>query len=148
MPMHIYTRENTCAYHGYALAELAVHQARNYFYDTYGNITDNPKVGEEMAKWWNVGSSIGFEGCVKGLTGKPISADAYVKNISRTIEQTLEDARARIAKLESIPLNSDPIDIGATIKIVDGKDLICDNQISFEDMCEKFKIWIRSKKES
>jgi hypothetical protein len=59
----------------------------------------------------------------------------------------LETAKERIAKLETIPQTTNPINIGASISIVDGKDVICDNSLSFEDMCEKFKKRIESKKE-
>jgi len=46
-----------------------------------------------------------------------------------------------------VPQTTQAIDIGARIRIVDGKDVICDNTISFEDMCEKFKKRIENKKE-
>ena len=145
-PVHLYSWENACSYHGYGLAELGLAQAREYFYDKYGYIVDNLNVGEEMTRYWRVWSSIGFAECIQWLTGKPIAAESYLKSINRTVDQVLQDSRDRIAKLETIPFNEGSIDIGAVIKIVDGKEQICDSSVSFEDMCEKFKIWIQTKK--
>jgi hypothetical protein len=71
-----------------------------------------------------------------------------LENINRTVDQVLEDAKLRIAKLETIPQTVHSIDIGANLAIVDGKEVICDNTISFEDMCEKFKNWIVSRKKA
>lgn len=139
LPVHIYSWESSCSYHGYGLAELGLNQVRAYFYNKYGYIVDNPNVGEEMTKWRKVWSSLSFNECLQWLTGEWISTKAYLNNINRTVEQVLETAKERIAKLENIPKNSNLIDIGAKIAIVDGKDLICDNSVSFEDMCSKFR---------
>lgn len=147
LPVHIYSWESSCSYHGYGLAELWLHQLRAYFYNKYGYIVDNPKVGEEMTKRRNVWSSISFNECLKWLTGEWVSTKAYLANINRTVEEVLEVAKERIAKLETIPQTTNPIDIWAKISIVDGNDIICDNSISFEDMCEKFKMRIETKKE-
>lgn len=146
MPGHLYSWESSCSYHGYGLAELGLAQARKYFYEKYGYIVDNPKVWEEMTIQWKLGSSVWFDDCMKWLTGKGISADAYLENINKTIEEVIETAKERIATLEKIPQSTHPIDIGAVIKIVDGKDTICDNSVSFEDMCDTFKTRIQSRK--
>lgn len=146
-PVHIYSRSDSCSYHGYGLAELGLHQVRKYFYDKYWYIVDNPKVGEEMTKWRNVWSSVSFNECLKWLTGEWVSTKAYLDNINRTVEEVLETAKERIAKLETIPVTNNPIDIWAKISIVDAKESVCDNSVSFEDMCEKFKKRIESKKE-
>lgn len=44
LPVHIYARENACSYHGYGIAELAVHQRRKYRYEKDGHIVDNPAI--------------------------------------------------------------------------------------------------------
>ena len=42
---HLYS-ESSAYYHGYGLAELAVHQWWDYFFKKYGYIVDNPNVGK------------------------------------------------------------------------------------------------------
>ena len=144
LPVHIYSRESSCSY---GLAILWLSQARKYFYDKYEYIVDNPKVGEEMIKWRQVWSSLSFNECMKGLTWENVSANAYLENINRTIDQVIQDAKQRIARLKEVPQTTQRIDINAKITIVDGKETICDNTNSFEEMSEKFKSRIQTKKE-
>jgi hypothetical protein len=142
---HIYSWESACYYHGYGLAELSLAQWRDYFYEKYGYIVDNPEVGREMREVWKLGATKTFPEFVELATGKPLSADAYVANITRGLEDTLELARKRIERLESVPEHTGPVELNATIRMVDGKDLIADNSESFEDMAETYRQWVLQK---
>lgn len=54
---HLYSWSASCAYHGYALATLALTQWREHLYTKYGYLVDNPAVGQEMSLVWKLGSS-------------------------------------------------------------------------------------------
>jgi Zn-dependent oligopeptidase len=143
---HIYSWESSAYYHGYGLAEIAVSQWREYFFKKYGYIIDNPKVGKEMKKVWKYGSLYKSNKFIKIATGKSLDPDSYIKDITRTYEKRVLDAKKRISNLNKIPLNNKSIKLNAKISIVHGKEKIADNKKSFEDMDNKFKAWIRSLK--
>jgi hypothetical protein len=143
---HIYSWESSAYYHGYGLAEIAVSQWREYFFKKYGYIVDNPKVGKEMKKVWKYGSLYKSNKFIKIATGKSLDPDSYIKDITRTYEKRVLDAKKRISNLNKIPLNNKSIKLNAKISIVHGKEKIADNKKSFEDMDNKFKAWIRSLK--
>jgi hypothetical protein len=92
----------TVSYHGYGLAELAVYQWRDYFYKKYGYIVDNPNIGKEMQQVWKFGSRYTYKEFVKMMTGKKISADAYLRDTTLSIEKILKQSKDKINKLESI----------------------------------------------
>lgn len=49
---HLYARNSAAYYHSYGMAELALAQWREYFYEKYDYIVDNPAVGKEMMALW------------------------------------------------------------------------------------------------
>jgi len=53
---HIYSWDSSCMYHGYGLAEVALAQWREYFYQKYNSIVDNKNIGREMATTWKWGA--------------------------------------------------------------------------------------------
>ncbi len=144
---HIYSWESTAAYHGYALAQLGVYQWREYFYTKYGVIVDNPKVGEEMARVWAYGSRYSAPEFIRRATGKPLSVDAFIKEVSATVPEVLALAEKRIARLKRVPLSKKPVTLNADIRMVDGKNEIANNRRSFEAMARTYDLWLRSKKE-
>lgn len=97
---HIYSWSASCAYHGYALATLALTQWQEHLYDKYGYLVDNPTVGQEMTKMWNYGSSKGFAELVEMATGKKLSPQAYLDQIIGGEEQELTTTRERLKVME------------------------------------------------
>merc|ERR550537_1441759 len=76
---HLLSDEASCYYHGYVLAEMAVHQTRAFFMKRDGYIVDNPKVGPTLKDaYWRPGNSEPFLGLVESLTGAPLSGEAWV----------------------------------------------------------------------
>jgi hypothetical protein len=140
---HIYSWESSCSYHGYALATLALNQWRKYFYKKYGYIVDNPNVGREMKKVWAVGSTKTFAECVKMATGKKLSAEAYLENVTASKEKIFESAKKRIARTEKVKRFEKPIKLNASIRMVHGKEVRADNKKSFEDMAAKYGAWVK-----
>lgn len=141
---HIYSWESSAYYHGYGLAELGVAQWRDYFYKKYGYIVDNPNVGKEMTKVWRHGSLYTSGEFIKMATGRARSADTYIKNITRPLDEILKTAKQRISRLKKVPVNKKPVKLNAKITLVHGKQRIADNKKSFEVMEAKYRAWLKS----
>jgi hypothetical protein len=139
---HIYSWESSAYYHGYGLAELGVCQWREYFFKKYGYIVDNKKVGAEMRKVWEYGSLYTSGEFIKLATGKKLSADSFIKDVTMPLDKILKKLKKRVARLNDVPLYKKPINLNANILIVHGKQKIADNKKSFEDMEMKFRKWI------
>ena len=144
---HIYSSDSSAAYHGYGLAELSLAQWREYFYDKYGYIVDNKEVGKEMTKVWKLGSSKTFKEFVKIATGKPLTADAYIQSVTKSLPDMLLEAKRKMLIMEKVPEHTKPVALNAKIQMVHGKKLICDNKKSFEEMAEKYGKWLRTQKD-
>jgi len=143
---HLYAFESAAYYHGYALAELILTQWREYFYDKYGYIVDNPKVGKEMTAVWKLAATKSLQEFVKMATGKKLSADAYIKNVTMPKAKILKRAEERIQRLKKVKPYTKPVKLNAKIRLVHGKELIADNRKSFEDMAEKYALWLSKQK--
>ncbi len=141
---HIYSWESAASYHGYGLAELALSQWREYFYKKYGYIVDNPNIGKEMAQVWKLAGAKTFSEFVVLATGKKLQPDSYLKDVTASVPAILKRGKERITRLKKIPLSNKKIDLNATIKMVHGKKEISNNRKSFEDMAQKYKIWVQT----
>lgn len=141
---HIYSWESSAYYHGYGLAELGVSQWREYFLKKYGYIVDNPNVGKEMTKVWKHGSLYTSGEFIKMATGKPRSAETYIKQVTRSVDEVLSGARKKITRLNKVPLYIKPVKLNARITLVHGKQKIADNKKSFEEMEAKYRAWLES----
>ncbi len=139
---HIYSWESSAYYHGYGLAELGVHQWRDYFFKKYGYIVDNPNIGKEMRKVWKLASLYTSGKFIKIATGKPLSADTFIKNVTRSYDEMLKVAKQRVNKMKSIPLYIKPVKLNAKIVLVHGKEKIADNSKSFEEMDGDYRGWL------
>lgn len=141
---HIYSWESSAYYHGYALADIALEQWREYFYKKYGYIVDNRSVGTEMSKVWKLAAAKSFKDFVLLATGKKLRPDAYLKEITATSDQIIKSAKERIKRLERVHLHTKAVDLKAEVFMVHGKKKIADNRKSFEDMALKYKQWLSS----
>src|SRR5436853_1823727 len=134
---HIYSSEHSAYYHAYGLAFLAIEQWRDYFYEKYGHIVDNPSVGKEMREVWKLGSLKTFAEFVKLATGKELSADAYIKDATMDADAFIARGKERSARLASGPVWKGPVRPDGVIKMVHGKETVANNSVSFEAMAEK-----------
>lgn len=141
---HIYAWESACSYQGYGLATLALDQWRLYFYKKYGYIVDNPNIGREMTRVWKLGASSGFNELVKIATGRKLSPDAHIENITMPIEKIISKAKEKINRLSKIKLYTGEVKLNVRIKMMHGKKEISNNSRSFEDMTEKYGHWLKS----
>lgn len=141
---HILAGESSAYYHGYVLAEMAVHQTRKYFFEKYGYITDNPAIGPELENgYWKWGYSVPFFELVKRLTGKPFSADALVEHATRTVATAIDEAHhlyEAAQKRERVPEGTK---LGATISVIHGREQITSfSNGDFSKANTDFKNWV------
>ena len=143
---HIYSWESSASYHGYGLAQLAVYQWREYFYKKYKYIVDNPKIGEEMMTLWNLGAKKSFKEFIIMATGEKLNASSYLNEITLPVSSIIRIAENRINRLKKISKYKDPVNLNASIKMMDGKRTIATNNKGFEKMVSAYRKWLESKK--
>lgn len=146
---HILADESSAYYHGYVFAEMAVHQTREYFFNTEGYIVDNPNVGPKLeSEYWRAGSGKpGFLGLVHNLTGKPLSHDAWVKELGEDVEALVASEKVAYEKSIREAKPQSDVDLNMRMLFVDGDDVIADSAAEggFLKACAKFKSWIHGK---
>lgn len=145
---HIYDWESSAYYHSYGLAILALHQWRKYFYDKYGYIVDNPNVGGEMIRVWELASAKLFPEFVEFATGRKLSPEAFLEEATMDIKSYLARAGQRVEKMREMPEHDGQVNLNADIRMVHGKEVIADNSASFEDMTERYKAWLSAQKQA
>lgn len=143
---HIYDWESSAYYHSYGLSELALQQWRKYFYNKYGYIVDNPNVGREMIKVWELASLKKLPEFVKLATGQTLSPEAFLEDVTMDVESYLARARQRVEKMREAPEHAGSVNLNADIRMVHGKEVIADNSVSFENMAERYKAWLNTQK--
>ncbi|MDB5254015.1 MAG: hypothetical protein JWL80_81 [Parcubacteria group bacterium] len=144
---HLYSWESTCSYHGYGLAYLALAQWREYFFKKYGYIVNNPNVGKEMAEVWKLSASKTFKEFILQATGKPLSSESIVRDMTMPAKTILKTAKDRIARLKKVPEIKGPINLNAKIVMQSNLKTIATNKKSFEDMAQKYAAWLETQQE-
>src|SRR5262249_42858533 len=118
---HLLAGESSAYYHAYVLAEMAVHQTRAFFLQRDGHLTDNPRIGPDLAQaYWAGGNKLTPDQTLVALTGKPLSADALVAVSNRSVDEALAEARQGWEAAKTRPAWKGEVDLGATIRIVHG----------------------------
>jgi Zn-dependent oligopeptidase len=143
---HLLSGESSAYYHGYVLAEMAVHQTRKFFLQRDGALVDNPSVGRDLAEhYWKPGNSKTFLEMVHGLTGKTFGAEATVEMVSKPLDEALAEAETatrpesgNIAQAKALSVSK--VDLDAVIRIVHGDEIIASNENggSFEAVEKSF----------
>ena len=148
---HIISDEASCYYHGYVLAEMAVHQTREFFTKRDGFIVDNPSVGPTLRDaYWRPGNSEPFLGLVEALTGKPLSGDPWVATLRQDVDELLaeeETAYKAAAAAKASASACDDVELDMRIKIIDGDETIADTAADggFLKTCAKFEGYIKER---
>ena len=107
---------------------------------------DNPHVGGEMKKVWELASSRTFNELVVLATGKKLTAQAYLKDVTASIPHLLQSAKKKIMRLKKVRSFNKKIDLKASIHMVHGKVEITSNKKSFEHMAQQYKKWLKTQK--
>ncbi len=141
---HLLAGEASAYYHGYVMAEMAVHQTRAHFLAQDGHLVDNPRIGPELAKhYWNPGNAVTFNDTLRSLTGRTLGADAIAAHCNQSVDTAGAHARGSIARLASVPRHEGPVELDATVRIIHGKEVVGSSEgRSFEALADDFEAWI------
>eukprot|EP00546_Thalassionema_frauenfeldii_P020522 CAMPEP_0178903644 /NCGR_PEP_ID=MMETSP0786-20121207/5267_1 /TAXON_ID=186022 /ORGANISM="Thalassionema frauenfeldii, Strain CCMP 1798" /LENGTH=629 /DNA_ID=CAMNT_0020575029 /DNA_START=38 /DNA_END=1927 /DNA_ORIENTATION=+ len=147
---HIYSDEASCYYQGYTLAEMSVHQTREYFKNTDGYIVDNPNIGPTLTKhYWNCGNSKPFLDIVKDLTGKELSGTAWVNELMTDVEDLVKSERKEYDEMlqkKKTEQQQEELDLQMTVRFVDGDELIADSKdLGLMGACQKFESFVAAR---
>jgi hypothetical protein len=137
--------EAACSYQGYLLARMAVCQTREHFLGKYGQLTDNPRIGEDLARsYWNPGNSLTHEETLQGLTGSPLDPRPLAAACNSGSEELWTRQKERMDEALRRPRAGGPGDpsLEAEIRVVHGSELIADNGSSLKAMCAGFEAWV------
>ncbi|KAL7490845.1 hypothetical protein ACHAWT_000386 [Skeletonema menzelii] len=148
---HILSDEASCYYHGYVLAEMGVHQTREFFLKRDKYITDNPSVGPTLTEaYWKPGNSEPFLSLVENLTGAPLKGDAWVNELKQSVKDVLKEEKAsydaKLAQCSSAETDTD-VDLDMRIRIVDGDSVLADTAEDggFLETCKKFEQYVQTR---
>lgn len=141
---HLLSGDSSAYYHGYVLAEMAMHQARAFFVERDGHLVDNPRVGPTLADaWWKPGNSQPFDVLMTRVLGSGLSARAFAHQVNRDVDTATRDAHAAIDRLARVPPFDARVDLGAAIQVVHGRETIATLHAGdFEAFSLDFAQWI------
>lgn len=141
---HLLNQESACAYHGYLLALMAVEQTRAYFLKRDGYLTDNPRIGPDLAAhYWGPGNGMTHDETLRSLTGEGFSAIPLATVCNQTVAEAWQQAEACMAAARQRPPAGEGAPLNAHIRVVHGAELIADNRESEARMLADFEAWIR-----
>ncbi|MEH8227463.1 M3 family metallopeptidase [Aeromonas veronii] len=140
---HLLNQESACAYHGYLLALMAVEQTRAYFLKRDGYLTDNPRIGPDLAAhYWGPGNGMSHDETLRSLTGEGFSAVPLAEACNLSAAETWQQAQACMAAAQQRPAAGEGSPLDAHIRVVHGAELIADNSESETRMLADFEAWI------
>lgn len=145
---HLLNQESACAYHGYLLALMAVEQTRAYFLQRDGYLTDNPRIGPDLAAhYWGPGNGMTHDETLRSLTGEGFSAVPLAEVCNQSVADAWAQAQACMAAAQQRPPAGEGATLNARIRVVHGSELIADNSESEARMLADFEGWIRRQSE-
>lgn len=140
---HLLNQESACAYHGYLLALMAVEQTRAYFLKRDGYLTDNPRIGPDLAAhYWGPGNGMSHDETLRSLTGEGFSAVPLAEACNLRADEAWQQAKACMAAAQQRPAAGEGSPLDAHIRVVHGAELIADNSESENRMLADFEAWI------
>ncbi|TNI79615.1 M3 family metallopeptidase [Aeromonas sobria] len=140
---HLLNQESACAYHGYLLALMAVEQTRAYFLGRDGYLTDNPRIGPDLAAhYWGPGNGMSHDETLQSLTGEGFSAVPLAEACNLSAAESWQQAQACMAAAQQRPAAGEGTPLDAHIRVVHGAELIADNSESETRMLADFEAWI------
>jgi hypothetical protein len=140
---HLLSGEGAASYQGYLLAHMGVYQTRAFFQVRDGQLTDNPRIGPDLAKhYWNPGNSQSHDQTLHGLTGHGLSGRALAEFCNVAPDTLWQQAREAMLEAMVRPKTETQADLHASIRIVHGAQLIADNTVSMQAMWDAFAAWV------
>ncbi|WP_421201550.1 M3 family metallopeptidase [Aeromonas enteropelogenes] len=142
---HLLNQESACAYHGYLLALMAVEQTRAYFLKRDGYLTDNPRIGPDLAAhYWGPGNGMTHDETLRSLTGKGFSAGPLAAVCNQSVAEAWQQAQECMDAAQQRPPAGEGMPLDARIRVVHGAELIADNSESEARMLADFEAWIHT----
>lgn len=143
---HLLAGDSSAYYHGYVLAEMAVHQTREHFLARDGHLVDNPRVGPDLERvYWRPGNSRGMDEFLTEMTGAPLSAAALAGHLVRDVDAALDQARAAVARLADVPRHTAAVALDAAVRVVHGRETVAELDADFEGFAAEFAAWIEKR---
>ncbi|MFQ1686696.1 M3 family metallopeptidase [Aeromonas veronii] len=140
---HLLNQESACAYHGYLLALMAVEQTRAFFLKRDGYLTDNPRIGPDLAAhYWGPGNGMTHDETLRSLTGEGFSAVPLAEACNLSADEAWQQAKACMAAAQQRPAAGEGSPLDAHIRVVHGAELIADNSESETRMLADFEVWV------
>lgn len=119
---HILADESSAYYHGYTLADMAVHQTRRALRRMLGvhDLTDRPEVGALLSGgYWKPGNTVPYLTMVERVTGEPLSAEAWVDELETPLEEVIAQEKADYVAALAKGARYSPADLSAVEKKLD-----------------------------
>ncbi|MCA6998534.1 M3 family metallopeptidase [Dickeya solani] len=136
---HLLSMESACSYQGYLLAMMAVEQTRHFFLQRDGYLTDNPAIGPDLARhYWQPGNSLTHDETLRSLSGEGFNPDYLARECNLTVDEAWLQAQETIAAAVARPQPAADFDLNARIQVVDGDEVLADNQYGDDAMCQAF----------
>jgi hypothetical protein len=143
---HLLSWEASAYYHGYVLATMAVATTRAHLRARHGHLLDNPAVGRDLAEvYWRPGNSRPFLELVREMTGRPFSADALVREVSRPVEAAVQSARELAEASERIPRAEGAVDLDLRLRIIHGRETVVEETRDAPAAARQFRSWIQAR---
>ena len=140
---HLLNQESACAYHGYLLALMAVEQTRAFFLKRDGYLTDNPRIGPDLAAhYWGPGNGMTHDETLRNLTGEGFSAVPLAEACNLSAAEAWLQAQVCMAAAQQRPAAGEGSPLDAHIRVVHGAELIADNSESETRMLADFEAWV------
>ena len=141
---HLLSNDSSAYYHGYVLAEMAVEQTRLYFEGRDGHLLDNPRIGPDLREsYWREGNLHRFGDFVQRLTGRPLSASDLAARATRSVDDAIGAARARVERLADVATFDDTPALNATISVRHGNEVVAEDDGSdFTGLTGAFESWV------
>jgi hypothetical protein len=142
---HLISAESSAYYHAYVLAEMAVAQVRDHFVRRDGHLTDNPRIGPDLASaCWAPGNRASHDETLVALTGRPLSPEALVAEANRGVDAAREAARRDWERGVAGSPHQGPVELDARIRVIHGPELIGDTADGgFEALAARFATFVR-----
>jgi len=142
---HLLNQESAASYQGYLLAEMAVHQTRDFFLRRDGFLTDNRHIGPTLsAQYWAPGNSVPLDTMLRRLSGEGFSARYLADDCNQSADEVWALAQQSIARATARPASpsSELPTLEAQIRVVHGVDILADSSEGEDEMCTRFEQWV------
>jgi hypothetical protein len=85
---------------------------------------------------------VSFGEFVRRLTGAELSARAMAHSVNLSAQEAKQEARAALARLESVPRWNGPVELDARIKVIHGRETVAQLDGDFAAFAHAFERWI------